>query len=66
MEKQFGVRHRYIDKQVSDNYIVVHSAELFLINPQGQIVASFQPPMDVRQVASQYMGFVNRYMGQEI
>lgn len=63
-ESQFGVEHRYEQQSGSDNYIVLHSSRVFLLDPQARIVASFQPPMDVRQVASQYTGFVQYYAGK--
>lgn len=64
-EKQFGVYHRYQNQPGSDNYIVEHSADIFLIDPQARIVASFQPPMNLRQVASQFTGFVKYYAGNQ-
>lgn len=64
-EQQFGVAHSYVQQRNTDNYIVVHSAKIFLIDPRGHIVASFEPPMDIPRVASQYADFVQRYAEYE-
>lgn len=64
-EKQFGVYHRYLTQPGSENYIVEHSADIFLVDPRARIVASFQPPMDLRRVASQYTGLVKYYAGNQ-
>jgi len=63
-EKQFGVTHSYVQQANNDNYIVVHSAKIFLLDPQARIVASFEPPMNIKRVAGQYAEFVERYAGR--
>jgi protein SCO1/2 len=60
-EKQFGVFHRFVEQPGGRSYTVEHSADTFLIDPAGRIVARFQPPMDINKVASQYAEFVNYY-----
>jgi protein SCO1/2 len=64
-EKQFGVAHSYVQQRNTENYIVIHSAKIFLIDPRGHIVAGFEPPMDIRRVAGQYAGFVHHHAGHE-
>ncbi len=64
-EDQFGVFHRYEKQSGSENYLVDHSADIFLVDPQARIVASFQPPMNLRQVADLYAGFVDYYAGKQ-
>ncbi len=60
-EQQLGAFHK-IDKEVNKkNYRVQHSAEIFLINPAGQLTAKFLPPMDVKKVVKQFELFVKNY-----
>lgn len=61
IEKQFGVFHRFDKKNPSGFYTVQHSAEVFLINPNGELTAKFTPPMDIRLVVEQIGMIVERY-----
>ncbi len=44
---------------VTGNYMVDHSAALFLINPQGKLVAFFNPPHDVKTILKDFQTVVN-------
>ena len=58
-EKQFGAYHRYGHKDSHGNYSVQHSADIFLVDPNGDVVAKFQPPMNIPQIAQQYSEIVD-------
>ncbi|WP_455365201.1 SCO family protein [Kaarinaea lacus] len=60
-EKQFGVTHRYGERDASDNYAVTHSAEIFLVDPETRIVAKFTPPLSIQRVTQQYGELVNYF-----
>ena len=60
-EKQFDAYHRYDKSNSSGFYMVQHSAEVFLINPDGKLIAKFAPPMDIGLVLNQINLIVNQY-----
>ena len=52
LEKGVGAWHQY-QPTAAGAYNVAHSGELFLINPQGELQARLQPPLDIPLVARQ-------------
>lgn len=65
-EKQLGAFHRFINEGSEGNYTVEHSADIFLIDPRGRLVAKFRPPMNIKQVAGQYVDLLGVYRAYEI
>jgi protein SCO1/2 len=61
VEKQFQVFHRYGKKDSNGLYTVQHSAEIYLINPRGQLTAKFTPPMDIPLAVKQIAMILERY-----
>jgi len=57
-EQQLGAYHRLGTKNTSGDYVVQHSAEIFLINSDAMLVAKFQPPMDTALIVKQFSEFV--------
>ncbi|GAB59513.1 SCO family protein [Rheinheimera nanhaiensis] len=47
--RQLGLMYA-LSSTTEQNYLVDHSASVVLINPQGQLVAMFKPPMQVGQL----------------
>lgn len=47
--RQLGLMYA-LSSTTEENYLVDHSASVVLINPQGQLVAMFKPPMQVGQL----------------
>lgn len=60
-EKQFGAFHRYDKKNSSGYYTVQHSAEVFLIAPNGKLTARFTPPLDINLLVEQFFELVKQY-----
>jgi len=60
-EDIFGVFHRAEKADLRGNYAVAHSSETFLVNPDGEIVAKFSPPMDIPQIAQLYSQIVSYF-----
>ena len=60
-EKQLGAFHRFDKKNSSGFYNVQHSSEIFLINPDGRLIAKFTPPMDIDLVLKQFSLLVSEY-----
>jgi len=65
-EEQLGAFHRIDNKSKKDNYNVQHSAEIFLIDPDGRLTAKFLPPMKIKRVVKQFELFVKRYSNRVI
>lgn len=47
--RQLGLMYA-LSSTTEENYLVDHSASVVLINPQGQLVAMFKPPMQAGQL----------------
>ena len=58
-EKQFGAYHTYGQKDSHGNYPVSHSADIYLVDPDGAVVAKFRPPMNIPQMAQQYSEIID-------
>ncbi len=44
----------------SSNYLVDHSSALLLLNPEGKLVAFFNPPHDAKTILTDFQTVVNR------
>lgn len=60
-EKQFGAFHRYDKKNSKGFYTVQHSADIFLVNPNGQVTAKFIPPLQLDRVTKQLALLVRQF-----
>lgn len=62
LSKQMGVV--YIQAQQSkaseDNYQIDHSSTLYLINPEGKLIAIFSPPHDEASIKQDYKNLVSQ------
>ena len=58
-EQQLGSYHRLGKKGAHGDYIVQHSAEIYLIDTDAMLVAKFQPPMDTAEIVRQFSEFVS-------
>jgi len=54
LSSQLGVAFLYGDKSATGDYIVDHSASVFLIDPQGRVVAVFTAPHQVDSIRERY------------
>ena len=63
-ERQLGAYHRYGSRDKHGYYSVQHSAEVYLIDPAGQLTAKFHPPMDIALVSEQFSEFVRLFAGK--
>ncbi|MCI0507529.1 MAG: SCO family protein [Gammaproteobacteria bacterium] len=60
-EEQFSVFHRSAAPDSEGNYGVIHSAEIFVIDPLARIAGRFTPPISTQQVAQQYRDLVGYF-----
>lgn len=61
LENNFGAFHK-IEKNGSNNfYNVSHTASVFLVNPSGEYIADFEPPMNISRALQQFDMLVNQY-----
>jgi protein SCO1/2 len=61
LERPLAAYHRIGTPGVAGDYRVVHSAELFLIDPAGRVYARFVPPVDPALAARQLHLIMSRY-----
>jgi len=62
LEKRLKAFHRVReDKRKPQGYDIDHSGEIYLINPLGQLVAKFHPPLDFGKVIKQFSLFVSHF-----
>lgn len=61
LTKPLGVAFSYEPADQSGNYSVDHSSVVFLINPKGEEVAIYTPPMIPARMADDYRTIVNYY-----
>jgi protein SCO1 len=45
-ERYFGASHRVVKRKDPGNYDVMHSGEIYLVDPNARHVATFWPPID--------------------
>lgn len=60
-ENQLGAYHRIEKKGRADHYSVQHSAYIYLINPDGRLIAKFRPPLNLDTVVEQLNMFIERF-----
>lgn len=60
LEKWFSAYHVFENRGDEGNYSVAHSANIFLVNPEGRYIASFEPPLNVPQLVKQFTALVER------
>lgn len=58
-ERKLGAFHKLEAPRSDGGYSVQHTADVFLINNKGQLVAKFQPPMNTEKVVKQFFEFVS-------
>ncbi|MFM2322390.1 MAG: hypothetical protein RLZZ225_543 [Pseudomonadota bacterium] len=62
LSKQMGVVYIQAQQNKSnqDNYQIDHSGSLYLINPEGKLVALFSPPLDKASIKKDYTALVRQ------
>jgi protein SCO1/2 len=58
-ERYFGATHRVVRRRDPGNYDVMHSGEIYLVDPAGRHVATFWPPIDPAAWASAFLAIRN-------
>lgn len=58
-ENTLGAFHKLDTPRSDGGYSVQHTADVFLIDREGKLVAKFQPPMDTDKVVKQFLKFVS-------
>jgi len=58
-EEKLGAFHKLEAPNSDGGYSVQHTADVFLINDKGMLVAKFQPPMNTDRVVKQFFEFVS-------
>lgn len=61
IEDKFAAFHKLGKKNKYGDYSVSHTANVFLVDPDGRYIANFEPPMDMTLVIKQFDMFVKRY-----
>lgn len=59
VEKIFGARHTIPPHQDPKNYVVDHTAEIYLVDPEARRVATFWPPADVDKWVAAFLALRN-------
>lgn len=62
LTRQIGVPYYHSKKDAAGNYLVDHSASIFLLDPAGRLVAKFSAPHQKAQLVqkfTQISGFIN-------
>jgi len=54
LTKQIGVAYYLNKTDDAEDYLVDHSASLFLIGPKGQLIAVFSAPHDMESIISKF------------
>jgi protein SCO1/2 len=60
VERIFSANHRIRPKAKPGEYMVAHSSEIYLVDPEGRHVATFWPPIDAEVWAKLYADIVAR------
>ncbi len=55
LTRQLGILYLRTEPDDSENYLVDHTAAVFLIDPLGRLVAIFSPPHDAKQMATRFI-----------
>jgi protein SCO1/2 len=59
-ERIFGASHRLRPKRTAGEYDVVHSSEIYLVDPEGRHVATFWPPIEAEAWARLFLAIRDR------
>lgn len=59
-ERYFGANHRVVKRKDPGNYDVMHSAEIYLVDPAGRHVATFWPPIEPEPWARAFLSIRDR------
>ena len=55
LTKQIGIAFYYNKEESNENYLVDHSASVFLIDPKGRLVGKLSPPHKKEQIVKQFI-----------
>ena len=64
LTRQLGILYLRTEVDESQNYLVDHTASVFLIDPLGRLVAIFSPPHDAKQMITRFIDirdFIERH-----
>lgn len=59
-ERYFGASHRVVKRKDPGNYDVMHSAEIYLVDPASRHVATFWPPIEPETWAQAFLSIRDR------
>lgn len=59
-ERYFGASHRIVRRKDPGNYDVMHSAEIYLVDPAARHVATFWPPIEPETWARAFLAIHER------
>ena len=54
LTRQFGAAYMKEPETTSGQYLVSHTSSIFLVDPHGQLLASFSPPHDPNTIVDQF------------
>ena len=54
LTRQIGIAYYLNNQEASDNYLVDHSASIFLIDPKARMVGKLSPPHDTEKIINQF------------
>ena len=54
LTRQFGAGYIKEPETAPGEYLVSHASSIFLVNPQGQLLATFPPPHDPNTIVEQF------------
>ena len=54
LTRQIGIAYYLNNEESSDNYLVDHSASIFLIDPKTRMVGKFSPPHETEKTINQF------------
>lgn len=54
LEKALGGSHRTFSEDADGHYEVLHTSAVYVINPQGELVARIQPPFNAERLAAYF------------
>ncbi|MEN8217495.1 MAG: SCO family protein [Pseudomonadota bacterium] len=63
LTRPLGIAYRR-SNELSENYLVDHSASILLINPQAQLQALISPPHDATAIAEDYRKIIDVVVGR--
>jgi cytochrome oxidase Cu insertion factor (SCO1/SenC/PrrC family) len=54
LTRQIGIAYYLNNEETSDNYLVDHSASIFLFDPKARMVGKFSPPQETEKIINQF------------